>query len=216
MLFNTPAVVLHRRDLGEADRLVNLYTEERGRVSARFIGVRRTGARLKAFAEPFVHADYRLHLRKDAASAKMTGGKLLATFPSLRTDLRKNVRACHLSEMTIRLTPVLDPEPRIYSLLVDAFGAIDEHDSPWIDSAFGIRLIRLAGFGLEEAPDELAADRFLWEHLHESPLAELRGVPVDPMRLSRARAAVRRILEMQLDQPLLTWDILDATQTVTA
>ncbi|MGH2469188.1 MAG: DNA repair protein RecO, partial [Chloroflexota bacterium] len=54
-LYATEAVVLERRDFGEADRLLTLYTPVRGKVRAIAKGSRRTTSRLAGHVELFTH-----------------------------------------------------------------------------------------------------------------------------------------------------------------
>ena len=53
--YKTEAVVLRSLRLGEADRVLHLYTPSRGRVGAVAKGVRRTRSRVGARLEPFQH-----------------------------------------------------------------------------------------------------------------------------------------------------------------
>ena len=53
--FTTEAVVLRSIRFGEADRVLHLYTLERGRVGGIAKGVRRTRSRFGARLEPFSH-----------------------------------------------------------------------------------------------------------------------------------------------------------------
>src|SRR6185295_9306564 len=59
--YKTEAVVLRSLRLGEADRIVHLYTLDRGRVGAVAKGIRRTKSRFGARLEPFSHVDAILH-----------------------------------------------------------------------------------------------------------------------------------------------------------
>src|SRR3954454_2473663 len=58
----TPAVVLRSLRLGEADRVLHLYTLDRGRVGAVAKGIRRTKSRFGARLEPLSHGDRILHV----------------------------------------------------------------------------------------------------------------------------------------------------------
>ena len=53
--YKTEAVVLRSLRLGEADRVLHLYTPSRGRVGAVAKGVRRTRSRFGGRLEPFLH-----------------------------------------------------------------------------------------------------------------------------------------------------------------
>src|SRR5918998_204754 len=57
----TEAVVLRSFRLGEADRVLHLYTAERGRVGAVAKGIRKTKSRFGARLEPLSHVELLLH-----------------------------------------------------------------------------------------------------------------------------------------------------------
>src|SRR5436305_7720348 len=59
--YKTEAIVLRSFRLGEADRVLHLYTLERGRVGAVAKGIRRTKSRFGARLEPLSHVETILH-----------------------------------------------------------------------------------------------------------------------------------------------------------
>src|SRR3954462_5622924 len=59
--YKTEAVVLRSMRLGEADRVLHLYTPARGRVGAVAKGGRRTRSRVGARLQPFSHVALVLH-----------------------------------------------------------------------------------------------------------------------------------------------------------
>ena len=59
--YKTEAVVLRSLRFGEADRVLHLYTLERGRVGAVAKGIRRTKSRFGARLEPLSHVELVLH-----------------------------------------------------------------------------------------------------------------------------------------------------------
>ncbi len=59
--YSTQAVVLRSFRLGEADRVLHLYTLERGRIGAVAKGIRKTKSRFGARLEPLSHVDVQLH-----------------------------------------------------------------------------------------------------------------------------------------------------------
>src|SRR6476646_603920 len=62
--FKTEAVVLRSIRLGEADRVLHLYTEERGRLGAVAKGVRKVKSRFGGRLEPFSRVELILHVRR--------------------------------------------------------------------------------------------------------------------------------------------------------
>src|SRR5438105_5739364 len=59
--YKTEAVVLRSFRLGEADRVLHLYTLERGRIGAVAKGIRKTKSHFGARLEPLSHAKLILH-----------------------------------------------------------------------------------------------------------------------------------------------------------
>src|SRR5512133_3904322 len=59
--YTTEAVVLRSFRFGEADRVLHIYTLDRGRVGAMAKGVRKTKSRFGARLEPLSHVEVLLH-----------------------------------------------------------------------------------------------------------------------------------------------------------
>jgi len=59
--YKTEAVVLRSIRFGEADRVLHLYTLDRGRVGAVAKGVRKTTSRFGGRLEPLSHVELLLH-----------------------------------------------------------------------------------------------------------------------------------------------------------
>ncbi|MFN3286338.1 MAG: DNA repair protein RecO, partial [bacterium] len=59
-VYKAEGVVLGRHGLGEADRVLDLFTREFGRLRAKAKAVRRTTSRLAGRLEPFTHAHFLL------------------------------------------------------------------------------------------------------------------------------------------------------------
>ena len=83
----TEAIVLRSIRFGEADRVLHLYTPQRGRVSAIAKGVRRAKSRFGGRLEPFFRLDLVLYEgRSDLLT--VTSAETLAGHPRLREDGR--------------------------------------------------------------------------------------------------------------------------------
>src|SRR5215217_8943045 len=74
--YKTEAVVLRSLRFGEADRVLHLYTLERGRVGAVAKGIRRTKSRFGARLEPLSHVELVLHQGAGELQT-VTGAQLL-------------------------------------------------------------------------------------------------------------------------------------------
>src|SRR6476469_2062093 len=83
--YKTEAVVLRSIRFGEADRVLHLYTLERGRVGAVAKGVRKTKSRFGARLEPLSHVDLQMH-QGSGELGTITGVDLVRPHARTRED----------------------------------------------------------------------------------------------------------------------------------
>lgn len=184
--------------------MVSLYTPEHGRLNARLPGVLRAAGKLKAVSEPFACADYRFYVRRGGTVATITGGKINSIFPHIRQDLKRTTLAMHFCELIQRLTPLHQPSEAKYELLLAALTELElgEINSAFA-AAFTLRLMTLAGFGLERPVLKISAE--FWRRMHEDELSSLVfSEPEDLLALSKCNSVCRRFLNQYLTFPLNT------------
>lgn len=204
MIFTDSGIILFRQEFREADRMVSLYTREHGRLNARLPGVLRAAGKLKAVSEPFACADYRFYVRRGGTVATITGGKINSIFPHIRQDLKRTTLAMHFCELIQRLTPLHQPSEAKYELLLAALTELElgEINSAFA-AAFTLRLMTLAGFGLERPVLKISAE--FWRRMHEEELSSLVfSEPEDLLALSKCNSVCRRFLNQYLTFPLNT------------
>lgn len=204
MIFTDSGIILFRQEFREADRMVSLYTREHGRLNARLPGVLRAAGKLKAVSEPFACADYRFYVRRGGTVATITGGKINSIFPYIRQDLKRTTLAMHFCELIQRLTPLHQPSEAKYELLLAALTELElgEINSAFA-AAFTLRLMTLAGFGLERPVLKISAE--FWRRMHEDELSSLVfSEPEDLLALSKCNSVCRRFLNQYLTFPLNT------------
>src|SRR4029079_18956226 len=83
--YRTEAVVLRSFRLGEADRVLHVYTADRGRVGAVAKGVRRTEARFRCRLEPLSHVELMLY-QGSGELQTVTGADLRSSHHETRED----------------------------------------------------------------------------------------------------------------------------------
>jgi DNA repair protein RecO (recombination protein O) len=150
--YKTEAVVLRSLRLGEADRVLHLYTLERGRVGAVAKGVRRTKSRFGARLEPLSHVELLLH-QGGGELQTVTGVDLLRSHRVAREDsARLGVGLVGLEAM-LRLFPEQEGNARAFTALTRFLDALDERDVddgvPARDPlalSFQLKLLWLAGY----------------------------------------------------------------------
>src|SRR3954463_9152005 len=83
--YKTEAVVLRSLRFGEADRVLHVYTADRGRVGAVAKGVRRTKSRFGGRLEPLSHVELMLH-QGSGELQTVTGVSLVSSHHESRED----------------------------------------------------------------------------------------------------------------------------------
>jgi len=177
MIHNVRAVTLWSRRSREADKVVGLFTREMGRVTARAMSAAKSTAKFAALTEPFVESEIALYLVPGRGWGKIVGGKMIASFPPLRTEIARSTAASWVCEVVHRLTPEEQTSREKFDLLRETLSALSGCPDPgMIRLAFAVRFLAAAGFGLDnrEAWMALVRDRPQWaEGLLETPLARL-------------------------------------------
>jgi len=204
MIFSDSGIILLRQDFRETDRVVCLYTRTHGRVHARFPGVLRPQGKLKALCEPLTFAEYRIYCRRGGTIGTATGGKIASVFPHIRSDLRRLTLALHFCELLYRLTPMHQPSAEKFDLLLSALTELEHGE---INSAFApaftLRLMTLAGFGLDHPVLQIEAE--FWRRMHEDKFSSLAfSSPEELLCLSKCNSVCRRFLNRYLTYPLHT------------
>jgi DNA repair protein RecO (recombination protein O) len=146
-LFRDKGVVLRTYRLGEADRIVVFLTERHGKVRAVAKGVRKTTSKFGARLEPLTQVDLLLWQgRSDLDIVNQV--EVLASFRPIREDLERLPSGMALLEVTDQMAQERHPDPRLYTMLVGALGALaDDGDHTLVAPAFFLKALVLEGAG---------------------------------------------------------------------
>jgi DNA repair protein RecO (recombination protein O) len=141
----TPALVLRHREIGEADRLLVLYTEQLGKIHAIAKGVRKLKSRKAGHLEPFTHST--LQLAKGRDLMIITQAETLNAFLPLRENLAGVGHASYVIELIDRFTYENEENPRIFHLAIRTLERLQRAKDPLLVLRFyELRLLDLLGF----------------------------------------------------------------------
>jgi DNA repair protein RecO (recombination protein O) len=121
-------VALRSYRLGEADRIVVFMTEHHGKVRAVAKGVRRTTSKFGARLEPLTHVDLLLWEGRSDLDI-VNQAEVLDAYRAVREDLERLPRGMSLLEVTDQMAQERHPDPRLYTMLVGALGALADPDA---------------------------------------------------------------------------------------
>lgn len=143
-LYKDEGVVLRTIKLGEADRIVTLFTREHGKVRAVAKGVRKTKSRFGGRLEPFSRVD--LLIYRGRSLDTITAAEILTSFHEVRDDYTRLTSAAALAEIVEKITPDRERALAVYALMLAGLGAIADDKGSTVVPAFLIKLLSLSGY----------------------------------------------------------------------
>jgi DNA repair protein RecO (recombination protein O) len=150
--YKTEAVVLRSFRLGEADRVLHLYTLARGRVGAVAKGIRKTKSRFGARLEPLSHVELMLH-EGSGELQTVTGVELLRSHHAAREQRYALGVGLVGAEAMLRLFTEQEANERAFQALTRFLDLLDELPAaggrPALDPlvlSFQLKLLWLSGY----------------------------------------------------------------------
>lgn len=138
-------VALRHNDMGEADRLLTIYTRELGKLRAIAKGVRKMRSRKAGHLEPFTRVNLQLARGRDLFI--VTQAETVEAYLTMREDLEKVGYAAYIVELLDRLTYDNDENRSIYHLLTDTLARLDREPEVYLAVRFyEIRLLDQLGY----------------------------------------------------------------------
>lgn len=125
-VYSTLAIVLRQRRLGDADKILTLYTANFGKVDAVAKGVRKTRSRTAGHVEPLTQATFQL--AKGKTLEVVTQVETIESFQVLRDDLERMSRALYVCELLDKFTETHEANFELYRLLLDTLRRLSTRD----------------------------------------------------------------------------------------
>ena len=144
-LYRTEAIVLSRLAIGEADRILTIFTPAHGKIRVIAKGVRRPRSRLGPHLEYFTKAELMLARGRDLDI--VTSAESLDAHLPLRSDLSAFGHASHLAELVLRLTEDRQEQPAAYDLLARSLRLLADGVNPFaVTRHFELALLGILGY----------------------------------------------------------------------
>jgi DNA repair protein RecO (recombination protein O) len=166
-VYKSKGIVLRSIRYGEADRILDLYTEDAGLLSTIAKGIRRTKSRFGGRLEPLSCVEFLAYEGKTLDT--ITQVEVLRAFRGVREDLARLEAAGGMIGAVRALSGGDEADRRVFNLLYNALDTLEAADSGFesIEAALGLKLSVLAGYApqldaclgcgtdLDEAPEPL-------------------------------------------------------------
>ena len=142
--YKVDAVVLKSRDMREADKILTLYSIQRGKQRVVAHGAAKPNSRKRGAVQPFCYSSFMLHRGRELDS--ISQADLLDAFPDLRGDLDRLTAAAYVAELTDGFTGEGEANPYLFGLLLGTLHLLAGGHREMALRAFEAKLMELAGF----------------------------------------------------------------------
>jgi DNA repair protein RecO (recombination protein O) len=151
-IYSTHALLLRRRDVNDADRVLTVLTPRAGKLELIAKGVRKTSSRKAGHLEPFMHVT--LMVAQARTWDIVTEAATVETFRNLRQNLEGIAAASYVGELLDSFVAGGEECQPIWELALSVLRAIDEQAGavgagpirPELLRWFDLQLLSLTGF----------------------------------------------------------------------
>ncbi|MBI2196529.1 DNA repair protein RecO [Candidatus Daviesbacteria bacterium] len=137
-------IILKRRNLGEADRILTVFSLQKGKISVLAKGVRRIHSRRAGNVELLNRVLLYLHQAKTFLI--LTEASSLDTFQRLKEDLTLSTYAFHIIELVDKLTAENQENKGMYEHLVNVLQRLSRNPRQILVRAFEAKILSSLGF----------------------------------------------------------------------
>lgn len=137
-------MVLRTVKLGEADRIVTIFTQVHGKIRGVAKGIRKPTSRFGARLEPTTHVALQCYPGRELDV--VTQVETIDSNRALREHYGSLTHAVSMLEAVDQASPERERNTPMYRMLVGALRALGERPSPLVAPAFFWKLLSLEGF----------------------------------------------------------------------
>ena len=143
--YQTEAIILKKIKLGEADRILTLYTPDLGKIRAVARGTRRPRSKLAGHLELLIHSQVSLARGRNLDT--VTGSQTINSFLPLKADLQLTSYALYAAELVDQFAADHVADKPLFHLLLDTMKRLCQPgDMELVLRYFEIRLLQEAGY----------------------------------------------------------------------
>ncbi len=143
------SIITRTWEFGETDLLVSFFTADRGRLKGVAKGARKSSRRFANCLDSFCLTRLEYERKSGRDLYFLHSGKLIHGFPGLRTDFHALSLASYMVELAETLFPLGVVEPRMFTLLKNAFSALaGDTKKEQLRVFFEAKALALGGYGI--------------------------------------------------------------------
>ncbi len=144
-VYRTEGIILRRHNLGEADRILTLFTRDYGKLRVVAKGARRPTSRKAGSVELFTRVD--IVVSKGRTLDVVSQVDIVEVYLPLRTNLIMTTYASHFVELLDAFSEEGDESRELYHLAVEGLGWLSTAPDPALTARyFELHLLDVTGF----------------------------------------------------------------------
>lgn len=199
--FKTEGIILKRRNFGEADRILTVFTFHRGKVTVMAKGVRRITSRRAGNVELLNRVAMFLHPGKQFLI--LTEATSLDTFQKLKEDLTLSTYAYHVIELVDKLTAENQENQILYTHLVEVLKRLSTNPRQIFIRAFEVKILSLMGFwSINQVKQASPSVKNLLEQLEHESWDDIEKLEIKKDQAVELEQILRYHVEKVMESPL--------------
>jgi DNA repair protein RecO len=193
----TFGIVLKKQNFGEADRILRIFTQELGVISAIAKGVKKITSKKGGCLELFCESNLRLYRRKGDLFL-ITDAAAKSNFESKDLEVLKIAYAA--SELLLNIAPPEKKLPKIYKIFADFLVLLPTTKKlQLLKIAFFAKTLNIFGF-LEDSENMPERERKFFKFILNSDFTEILKLAADPEIFQAAENKLLQILENESEK----------------
>lgn len=142
----TRGIVIREVSIGEADKIITIFSRNRGRISALARGGKRPKSKLAAASQLMCYGEYMLYSGKELYTVNSC--EVIEPFYEIRNDMVKLTYAAHFMDIVFEIAQENLPAPKLLQLLLNSLHMLSktEKQPALISRIFELRALVTAGY----------------------------------------------------------------------
>ena len=191
--FKTEGIILKRKNFGEADRILTVFTLLKGKISIIAKGVRRVTSRRSGNVELLNRVSMYLYQAK--GMPVLTEAESLQNFEKLKQDLTLSAVAFHIIELVDKLLAENQEDRILYFNLSEVLKRLERNPRQILIRAFEVKILSHLGFMGFEGKEIL-------EKLEKYPWDEIENLKINQKQAMELERVLRYHLERVIEGTL--------------
>ncbi|KGX93591.1 DNA repair protein RecO [Pontibacillus halophilus JSM 076056 = DSM 19796] len=145
MLEKVEGIVIRTRDYGETNKIVTIFTREKGKITVMARGAKKPKSRMAATTQPFVYAQFLVYIGSSMGNVQQA--EFLDSMRAIREDISKTAYAAYLTELTDKLIEPNTPAPFLFEQLLQTFlWIVEDKDPDVLMLMYEMKMYKQGGF----------------------------------------------------------------------